>query len=71
VGATEAEAKRILEETPYKIAPIVGTPVQVAEQLQRFVDVGVEYFCVRVVDFPRFEGIELFANEVIPLLQKG
>jgi alkanesulfonate monooxygenase SsuD/methylene tetrahydromethanopterin reductase-like flavin-dependent oxidoreductase (luciferase family) len=69
VGETEAEAKRILAATPYKINPIVGTPVQVAEQLQRFVDAGVEYLCVRTVDFPRATGIELFANEVIPLLR--
>jgi alkanesulfonate monooxygenase SsuD/methylene tetrahydromethanopterin reductase-like flavin-dependent oxidoreductase (luciferase family) len=47
----------------------VGTPVQVAEQLQRFIDVGVEYLIVRLVDFPRPEGVHLFANEVVPLLQ--
>jgi alkanesulfonate monooxygenase SsuD/methylene tetrahydromethanopterin reductase-like flavin-dependent oxidoreductase (luciferase family) len=69
LGATEAEAKRILEATPYNNNAIAGTPEQVAEQLQRFVDVGVEYLCVRMVDFPRSEGIELFAQEVVPLLQ--
>jgi alkanesulfonate monooxygenase SsuD/methylene tetrahydromethanopterin reductase-like flavin-dependent oxidoreductase (luciferase family) len=69
LGATEAKAKRILEATPYNNNAIAGTPEQVAEQLQRFVDVGVEYLCVRMVDFPRSEGIELFAQEVVPLLQ--
>ena len=69
VAETEAEAQRILEATPYKIQPIVGTPEQVAEQLQRFVDVGVEYLIVRTVDFPRAEGLVLFAEEVIPRLQ--
>lgn len=69
VAESEAEAKRILEATPYNNYPIAGTPVQVAEQLQRFVDLGVEYFIVRTVDFPRPEGIELFASEVVPLLQ--
>jgi len=69
LAPTEAEAKRIAEASPYNKDAVVGTPVQVAEQLQRFVDVGVEYLCVRMVDFPRSQGIELFANEVVPLLQ--
>jgi alkanesulfonate monooxygenase SsuD/methylene tetrahydromethanopterin reductase-like flavin-dependent oxidoreductase (luciferase family) len=69
LGATQAEAKRILETTPFQSNPIAGTPEQVAEQLQRFVDAGVEYLCLRIVDFPRSEGIELFAQEVIPLLR--
>ena len=69
VAETEVEAKQILDASPYKSNGSVGTPVQVAEQLQRFVDVGVEYFSVRVVDFPRTKGLELFAREVVPLLQ--
>jgi alkanesulfonate monooxygenase SsuD/methylene tetrahydromethanopterin reductase-like flavin-dependent oxidoreductase (luciferase family) len=71
VAETEAEAQRIVAASPYKSHPVVGTPGQVAEQLQQFVDAGVEYFIVRAVDFPRREGIHLFANEVIPLLQRG
>jgi len=69
VARTEAEAKRILESTPYKQNGVAGTPAQVAEQLQRFVDAGVEYLCVRTVDFPRPDGLQLFAEEVVPLLQ--
>lgn len=71
VAETEAEAKQILDASPYKSNAIVGTPPQVAEQLQRFVDVGVEYFSVRVVDFPSSKGLELFAREVVPLLQRN
>ena len=64
-----AEAERSRSETnlgghPYKIQPIVGTPEQVAEQLQRFVDVGVDIPVVRMVDFPRSDGLELYAEEV-------
>ena len=69
VAATEAEAKRILEASPYNSQPVMGTPEQVAEQLQRFIDVGVQYLIVRAVDFPRPEGIHLFAEEVIPRLR--
>ena len=70
VAETEAEARRIVEASPYNKDPIVGTPAQVAEQLQKFVDIGVEYLIVRTVDFPSAAGIELFAKEVIPLLQR-
>jgi alkanesulfonate monooxygenase SsuD/methylene tetrahydromethanopterin reductase-like flavin-dependent oxidoreductase (luciferase family) len=69
VAPTEAEAKRIGETTPYRNHPIVGTPEQVADSLQRFVDIGVEYIIVRVADWPQQEGIDLFTNEVIPRLQ--
>ena len=71
VAETEAEAQRIAAASPYKNSPIIGTPSQVAEQLQRFVDLGVEHFIVRVIDFPALEGIELFVNEVIPRLTVG
>lgn len=69
VARTEAEAQRIVQASPYNSNPVVGTPEQVADHLRRYQDVGVEYFCVRVVDFPRIDGIQLFAEEVVPLLQ--
>jgi len=71
VAETEAEAKRIAAASPYKAGPIVGTPSQVAERMQAWVDAGVRYIIVRTVDFPRPEGAELFAREVIPLLTQS
>jgi alkanesulfonate monooxygenase SsuD/methylene tetrahydromethanopterin reductase-like flavin-dependent oxidoreductase (luciferase family) len=68
VAETEAEAQRIAAASPYKNSPIIGTPSQVVDQLQRFVELGVEHFIVRVIDFPALEGIELFVQEVIPQL---
>jgi hypothetical protein len=41
----------------------------VAQQLQVFVDLGVEYLIVRVLDFPATTGIELFIQDVIPRLR--
>ena len=70
VAETEAEAQRLAAASPYKNNQIIGTPTQVAEQLQRFVDLGVEHLVVRIIDFPETHGIELFAKEVMPLLQK-
>ena len=69
VANTEAEAQRIAAASPYSNNPIVGTPAQVAAQLQRFVDMGVEHLIVRVLDFPATTGIDLFVNEVIPRLR--
>lgn len=69
VAPTEAEARQIAESTPYQNGPIYGTPAQVAEQLQAFVDLGVSYLVVRLVDFPSTAGLQLFIDEVMPRLQ--
>jgi alkanesulfonate monooxygenase SsuD/methylene tetrahydromethanopterin reductase-like flavin-dependent oxidoreductase (luciferase family) len=71
VARTEAEAQRIAAASPYSASPIAGTPAQVAEQLQEFVDLGAQYLVVRVLDFPSTKGIELFAREVIPRLSSS
>jgi alkanesulfonate monooxygenase SsuD/methylene tetrahydromethanopterin reductase-like flavin-dependent oxidoreductase (luciferase family) len=68
VAETEAEAQRIAAASPYNDDPITGTPDQVAEQFQAFVDLGVRYLIVRLLDFPNTQGIELFAREVMPRL---
>ncbi len=70
VAETEAEAQRIAAASPYTNRDaIIGTPAQVAEQLQAFVDLGVAYLIVRLVDFPNTTGIELFVQEVMPRLR--
>ncbi len=70
VAGTEAEAQRIAAASPYTNRDaIIGTPAQVAEQLQAFVDLGVAYLIVRLVDFPNTAGIELFVQEVMPRLR--
>jgi alkanesulfonate monooxygenase SsuD/methylene tetrahydromethanopterin reductase-like flavin-dependent oxidoreductase (luciferase family) len=69
VARTEAEARRIAAASPYNNNPITGTPEQVAEQLQKFVDLGVSYLIVRLLDFPDQTGIELFIDEVMPKLR--
>lgn len=68
VAETEVEAQRIATASPYNDHSIIGTPAQVAEQLQAFVDLGVTYLIVRLLDFPNTAGIELFVQEVMPRL---
>jgi alkanesulfonate monooxygenase SsuD/methylene tetrahydromethanopterin reductase-like flavin-dependent oxidoreductase (luciferase family) len=48
---------------------IEGTPEAVAEQLQEFVEMGIEHFMVRFTDFPGTEGLELFRERVMPILR--
>lgn len=68
LAPTPAEAKRIAAASPFQNGAIVGTAEQVADSLRGFVDAGVTYFFVRLIDFPNPDGIEQFAEEVVPLL---
>ena len=70
LAPTAAKAQAIADASPYNNHPIVGTPAQVGEQLQRFIDAGVEYLIVRLNDFPQTDGIELFVEEVMPALKR-
>ena len=71
LAPTEAEAQRIAAASPYDNGRIVGTPAQVVEQLQAFIDLGVDYLIVRLVDFPNTAGIDLFVQEVMPRLREA
>lgn len=68
VADTEVDARRITDSSPYDNNTILGTPAQVSEQLLPFIDLGVEHLIVRLIDFPKTRGIELFINEVMPRL---
>ena len=69
VAATTADAQRIADASPYANHPIIGTPAQVAAQLQPFVDAGVRHLIVRLLDFPHTDGIDLFVRAVMPRLR--
>jgi alkanesulfonate monooxygenase SsuD/methylene tetrahydromethanopterin reductase-like flavin-dependent oxidoreductase (luciferase family) len=45
---------------------IGGTPEIVADELQAFADLGVDYFILRFLDFPQVDGAKMFLNEVLP-----
>ena len=48
---------------------LVGTPEQVAEKIQRYVELGCTGFMPWCSDYPDTETLELFAREVIPNLR--
>ncbi|HYN89716.1 MAG TPA: LLM class flavin-dependent oxidoreductase, partial [Ardenticatenaceae bacterium] len=62
-----AEEPDKLERRP-TMSVLAGTPAEVAGQLARFVELGVEHFQVRFLDFPETRGAELFVEKVLPLL---
>lgn len=47
---------------------LVGTPMQLVEQMRPFIDLGVDYFMVDCGGFPALTTLELLVNEVIPAL---
>jgi len=68
VAHSTQEAERMAKASPF-YSPntgIIGTPDEVAARIQRYIDLGVEHFILRFVDFPRLEGARLFVEEVLP-----
>ena len=60
-GSTTAEA--------YVRDHLVGTPEQVAEKVQAFVDAGCREFVLWFRDYPAGDSLEAFAREVVPLVR--
>ena len=66
IAKTEDEALLMAKSNPFVATdpPLTGTPEQVTKQLAEFVDLGVEYFILRFLDFPNLTGMELFTEKV-------
>jgi len=66
VAKTEDEALRLAKNNPFGAseATIIGNPEQVSQRLAEFVDLGVEYFIFRFLDYPSATGIEMFTEKV-------
>ena len=73
IADSEAEARRLAEAAPlYQRSPagaVIGTPEQVAERLQVYIEAGVRDFILRFADFPRLDGALRFAREIAPRLR--
>jgi alkanesulfonate monooxygenase SsuD/methylene tetrahydromethanopterin reductase-like flavin-dependent oxidoreductase (luciferase family) len=68
VARSSQTAQRMVEASPYysPSAAVVGTPDEVAARLRQYIQLGVEHFMLRFVDFPHTEGARLFVEEVLP-----
>ena len=49
---------------PYQ--PMVGTPDELADQIQSYADLGFSHFMLRFADYPKTDGVKLFIREVLP-----
>lgn len=50
---------------------LVGSPEAVAEQMRRFMGLGVSHFMLWFVDFPALDGLRLCAQRVIPAIRSA
>jgi F420-dependent oxidoreductase-like protein len=73
VRETEAEIDAIGSKSlwgepleSWKAGNLVGTPEQVAEKLQAYIDLGCTGFVPWCSDYPSTESLQLFAEKVIP-----
>ncbi len=49
---------------------MVGTPQQLIEQMQPFIELGVDYFMLDCGGFPKLTTVEMLVNEVLPALNR-
>lgn len=72
IAETEKKARKIARESPFKAkenqAYFIGTPEMVKDTIEAFINIDVEYFILRFLDFPRLKGPKLFTEKVIPQL---
>jgi len=71
IAKTSEEARRIAIQSPFAQMGnlenfIIGDPDAIAEKISEYVELGVEHFILRFLDFPKTDGAKLFVEKVIP-----
>jgi alkanesulfonate monooxygenase SsuD/methylene tetrahydromethanopterin reductase-like flavin-dependent oxidoreductase (luciferase family) len=67
LAPTHEQAESIKQASFFaKYQPMVGTPDEVADQIQSYADLEFSHFCLRFADYPKIEGVKLFIREVLP-----
>jgi alkanesulfonate monooxygenase SsuD/methylene tetrahydromethanopterin reductase-like flavin-dependent oxidoreductase (luciferase family) len=59
---------QLLEQAHAGLAACIGTPDQVAAQLRRYIDVGIDELVVQWFDADDMEGLQIVAEQVLPQL---
>jgi alkanesulfonate monooxygenase SsuD/methylene tetrahydromethanopterin reductase-like flavin-dependent oxidoreductase (luciferase family) len=68
IGNTEEEAKRRAEQDGHN-GPFIGTVEQVAEKMAEFVEIGVNYFMVKIHGLPDPDIAGLVTEELMPKIE--
>ena len=68
---TEAEVQSLNTIGISSANAFVGTPAQIIEQMQPFIELGVDYFMLSCGGFPQLTTLEMLVNEVLPVLNRG
>ena len=63
---TGGHLRKLIDKAEYSRDNFVGTPEQVVEKVQAYVDAGCREFVLWFRDSPSTESLERFAAEVIP-----
>ena len=71
IASTHQQAEDNMKEYPIwpDDVPILGTPSEVVTRLREYIDLGVDLFILAFADEPQLTGINLFLNEVMPVVQ--
>ncbi|HYP39250.1 MAG TPA: LLM class flavin-dependent oxidoreductase [Chloroflexia bacterium] len=72
-GVKELAAGRLQlgEDFGYQLGEdLVGTPQQLIEQMQPFIELGVDYFMLDCGGFPQLTTVEMLITEVLPTLRR-
>jgi alkanesulfonate monooxygenase SsuD/methylene tetrahydromethanopterin reductase-like flavin-dependent oxidoreductase (luciferase family) len=67
IGQTEAEAQQNAKQIGG--GPFIGTPYQVAANMAEFVDLGVDYFILRIAGLPNPDVAGLVVEELMPRIK--
>ena len=68
IGKTEKAAQRFAEEEGYG-GPFIGTAEQIAEKMADFVEIGVDYFLVKIHGLPDPDIAGLVTEELMPTVK--
>jgi len=67
LAPTHQQAESIKQASFFlQYQPMVGTPDELADQIQSYAGLGFSHFIFRFADYPKTDGVKLFIKEVLP-----
>jgi alkanesulfonate monooxygenase SsuD/methylene tetrahydromethanopterin reductase-like flavin-dependent oxidoreductase (luciferase family) len=67
VASNHERAEAIKQASMFsQYQPMVGSPDEIAAEIECYADLGFSHFMMRFADYPGTEGVQLFIKEVLP-----